>query len=128
MLTVISKSVALWSLGRSASLLQWLTPGISSGFVVALALLALLLWLPVAWRGVLGIVCMLTAVTLVNVTPENPYQSVPPFLLSPQPTHLSSFSSIVRLLSRLWPFATIALFIALLQRAGSAPSTVRSAA
>ncbi len=127
-LTVVSKSIALWSVGRSASLLQWLTPGISSGFVAALALLALLLWLPAAWRGMLGILCMLTAVTLVNVTPENPYQSVPPFLLAPQPTHLSSFSSIVRVLSRLWPFATVALFLALLQRTGNTPSAARSAA
>ncbi len=127
-LTLVGKSLAMWSLGRNASLLHWLTPGVSSGFIAACALLAFLLWLPPAWRGTLGIICLLTAVLLVNVSPENPYQSVPPFLLAPQPTHLSSFSSIVRVLSRLWPFATIALFVALLQPASSTLSTARRTA
>jgi hypothetical protein len=101
---------------------QWLTPGVTSGLLLGVALLVLLLWLPAAWRGAIAIACIVAAVILVNVTPENPYQTVSPLLLAPQPTHLSSFSNIVHLLSQLWPFAT-ALLLLTLVRSGPPPTT-----
>jgi hypothetical protein len=112
-LTVIAKSVALWSLARAASLFQWLTPGVMSGLLLGVALLILLLWLPAAWRAAIAGACIVAAVILVNVTPENPYQTVSPLLLAPQPTHLSSFSNIVHLLSQLWPLFAVVLLAAL---------------
>ena len=112
-LTFIAKSVAVWSMARAASPFQWLTPGVTGGTLVGIAILALLIWLPAAWRSALAIGCLLTGVTLVNITPENPYQSTPAYLLASQRTHLSSFSAIVRVLSQLWPFATIALLCVL---------------
>jgi len=121
-LTFIAKSVAVWSLARAASPFQWLTPGVTGGALVSIAILALLIWLPAAWRSALAIVCLLAGVALVNITPENPYQNTPAYLLASQQTHLSSFSNIVRVLSQLWPFATIALLCALAR--GVRPSSV----
>jgi hypothetical protein len=120
-LTFSAKSVAVWSLARAASLFQWLTPGVMSGLLLGVALLMLLLWLPAAWRAAIAGACIVAAVMLVNVTPENPYQTTPPFLLAPQPTHLSSFSNIVHVLSQIWPFATVALLLALVR--GGPPRT-----
>jgi VanZ family protein len=115
--TVAAKSAAVWLLTGANSPWQWLTPGVTGGLLAGAALLTLLLWLPALWRSVLAIVCLLATVTLVNVTPENPYQSTPPFLLALQPSHLSSFNNILRLLSQLWPFAAMALLFALARRA-----------
>ena len=33
---------------------------------------------------------------IVNITPDNPYQTLPAFMLSAQPTHLANFGNIVR--------------------------------
>ena len=112
-LTFFAKSAAVWSLARAASPFQWLTPGVTGGTLVGIAILALLIWLPTAWRSALAIGCLLAGVALVNITPENPYQNTPAFLFASQQTHLSSFSNIVRVLSQLWPFATIALLCVL---------------
>lgn len=112
LLTIAAKSLAVWSLARAASPLQWLTPGVVGGLLAGIAVLALLIWLPAAWRSTLAVACVIATVFLVNVTPENPYQTVPPFLLASQPTHLSSFSNIVRVLSQLWPLAAAVFFIA----------------
>lgn len=112
-LTFVAKSAAVWSLARAASPFQWLTPGVTGGALAGIAILALLVWLPSVWRSALAIGCLLAGVALVNITPENPYQNTPAYLLASQQTHLSSFSNIVHVLSRLWPFATIILLCVL---------------
>jgi VanZ family protein len=127
-LTVTAKSAAMWSLARATSPFQWLTPGVMGGLLLGSAMLALLIWLPSAWRSGLAILCIVATVAMVNLSPENPYQAIPPFLLAPQPTHLSSFSNIVRALSQLWPFATIYLLLALTRRAAAAPSATGNSA
>ena len=81
------------------------------------------MWLPALWRSSFAIVCLMATVLLVNITPENPYQTTPPFLLASQQTHLSSFSNIVRVLAQLWPFATAALLCALARRSAHPSST-----
>jgi hypothetical protein len=82
-----------------------------------------MIWLPGFWRSMIAIATVLATVMLVNVTPENPYQAVPPFLLSSQPTHLSSFSNIVRVLSQLWPLFAVPLLAALARERLRAPSS-----
>jgi VanZ family protein len=120
--TLIAKSAAVWSLARAASPLQWLTPGLSAGLLIGTAVVALLIRLPSTWRSAMAIVCLLATVVLVNITPENPYQTIPPFLRASQQTHLSSFSNIVHLLSQLWPFATSVLLLALARGKHPAPA------
>ncbi len=127
-LTFVAKSTAVWSLVRAANPFQWLTPGVTGGLLVGIAMLAFLLWLPSLWRSAFAIVCLAVTVVLINVTPENPYQTTPPFLLASQQTHLLSFSHIVRVLSRLWPFATIVLLLALARKNATPPFNSGNAA
>jgi hypothetical protein len=112
-LAFICKSVSVWALTRATNPFQWLTPGVMGGLLIGVAALTLAIWLSQFWRSLLAIVCLFTSVILVNVMPENPYQTTPPFLLASPPTHLSSFSNILRLLSQLWPFATAVLLFRL---------------
>jgi VanZ family protein len=121
-LTIVAKSAAAWSMTRAANPLQWLTPGVIGGLLIGVAALALLLWLAPFWRSLIGIAVVLASVLLVNMSPENPYQSTPPILLASQPTHLSSFSDIVRVLAKCWPFAIIAYFALLARGAGRPPA------
>ncbi len=125
-LTILCKSITVWTLSRAASPVQWLTPGVMGGLLTGIAVLTLLIWLPALWRSVLAITCIIASVALVNATPENPYQTTPPFLLAAQQSHLSSFSNILRVLSQLWPFATAVLLL-MLARNQPAPSSIRNA-
>ena len=100
---------------------------VTGGTLVGIALLALLIWLPSAWRSALAVACLSIGIVLVNITPENPYQNTPAFLFASQQTHLSSFSNIVRVLSQLWPFATIALLCVLGRHAGPPLQTENAA-
>ena len=112
-LTLTAKSISAILLGRAASWLQWLTPGVALGLAAGGILLLLLLWLAPTARAATAILCLVTGVAVVNVTPENPYQGPPAHLLSAQPTHLSNFGNIVRALSKSWPFAALILLLAL---------------
>ena len=124
--TLIAKSAAVWSLARAASPLQWLTPGLSEGLLIGTIVTGVLIWLPSTWRSVMGILCLAAMVILVNITPENPYQTIPLFLRAAQQSHLSNFSNIVHLLSQLWPLATGVLLYALAHGNHPAPSCLES--
>ena len=93
LLTAAAKSVAAVAIARTANWFQWLTPGVAAG------------------------------IAIVNLMPDNPYVSVPPFMSSLPPTHLTNFGSIVRLLAQCWPFAVLVLLCGL-ARAGP-PRTAR---
>ena len=122
LLTLATKSIAAVTLGRAAQWLQWLTPGVAAGTAGGIVLFALMLRLAPAARAALAIFCIAAGVCIVNATPENPYQALPVFMLSPQPTHLANFGHIVRALSQLWPLAAMIWLFALLraERAGAA--------
>ena len=113
LLTLTAKSIAAITLARAAQWLQWLTPGVAAGTAGGIVLLALLLrFAPVA-RATIAILCVAAGACIVNATPENPYQSLPAFMLSPQPAHLTNFSHIVRALSQIWPLAAVIWLLAL---------------
>ena len=112
-LAFVVKSTAAITLARSAHWLQWLTPGIATGFAVGIVLLAVLLQFARAGRAIGAALCIVAGVVIVNVAPENPYQVVPAFMLTPQPTHLLNFSNIVRVLSQAWPLAALMLLLTL---------------
>ena len=113
LLTLAAKSIAAVTLARAAQWLQWLTPGVAAGSAGGIALLALLLLLAPVARAAIAIVCIVAGVCIVNAAPENPYQSLPVFVLTPQPTHLANFGHVVRALSQLWPFAAVVWLLAL---------------
>jgi hypothetical protein len=127
-LTIAAKTIAVWSLARAVNPLQWMTPGVINGLLAGIAVLAVLVWLPPLWRSVFAIAGITAATILVNVTPENPYQTAPPYLLALQPSHLSSFSNIVHALSQLWPFTTVVLLLALAGKHSNAPPDTEGAA
>ncbi len=119
LLTLAAKSAAAVMLGRGAQWLQWLTPGVAAGLVAGCALVAVLVWLAPAARGAAAMLCLVTGMVVVNIAPDNPYQTLPAFMLSAQPTHLANFGNIVRALSQCWPLAALLLLFALM-RAGPA--------
>ena len=113
LLTLAAKSIAAVTLARTAQWLQWLTPGVAAGFAGGMVLLALLLLLAPVARAAIAIVCIVAGMCIVNATPENPYQALPAFVLTPQPTHLANFGHIMRALSQLWPLAAVIWLLAL---------------
>lgn len=113
LLTLAAKSIAAVTLARAAQWLQWLTPGVAAGTAGGIVLLALLLRLVPVARATIAILCVTAGVCIVNATPENPYQALPVFMLSLQPTHLANFGHIVRALSQLWPLAAVIWLLAL---------------
>jgi VanZ family protein len=114
------KSIAALTLARSAHWLQWLTPGMATGFAIGITLLASLLQFPRARRTAGAALCIVAGIIIVNTAPENPYQATPAFMLSPQPTHLLNFGNIVRVLSQAWPFGALMILLAF-SRAPAAP-------
>lgn len=113
--TVAAKSTVAILLARQGSWLQWLTPGVALGLAAGGMLLALLQLLAPTTRALSALLCLAAGVVIVNLTPENPYQTLPAYVLNAQPTHLNNFSNIVRTLSRCWPFAALILLAALVR-------------
>ncbi len=113
LLTLTAKSIVAVTLARTAQWLQWLTPGVAAGTTGGIVLVALLLRLTPVARAAIAILCVAAGVCIVNATPENPYQALPGFMLSPQQTHLANFGQIVRALSQLWPLAAVIWLLAL---------------
>ena len=107
------KTCAATALSSSALALQWLTPGVLLGSAAALVLLVLAVRLRPGPRAVIAAACVAGGMLLVNITPENPYQSAPLFMLGAQATHLVNFSHIVRAASQLWPLLALAALAAL---------------
>jgi len=83
--------------------LVWLTPGVAAGLVAGGTLLWVAARLPRPARIALAAACISAAAVVINLAPENPYQSVPPRLLARGASHFLSFFGIVRALSELWP-------------------------
>lgn len=96
--------------------LFWLTPGVALGLIAGAVLLYPLLRLPHTAKLALAVVFLAAAVAVLNVAPENPYQTVPARLVPGSPTHLLHFSSIARALSELWPLLAGAYLIGLIVR------------
>jgi hypothetical protein len=94
-----------------------LTPGVAAGLAVGATGVWLLMRAAPTMRAIAAIACVVGVITIINVMPDNPYQTVPAFLSSLPPTHLANFSSIVRVLSQCWPFGALALLFALLRAA-----------
>ena len=102
-----AKAVASVTLSKGAGPFAWLTPGVVLGVLVGAVLIYGISHArrPIQW--IAALLSFTLAVLIINIGPENPYQTLPPQLLAGGPTHFLSFSGLVRALSELWPFLAI---------------------
>ena len=91
------------TLVQSPSPFAWLTPGALVGLAGGCLLLYAGGRLPRPAQLALSAACIVAAAVAVNMAPDNPYQTIPPRLLSRGAGHFLSFSGIVRAISELWP-------------------------
>jgi VanZ family protein len=91
--------------------LSWLTPGVGVGLATGAILLFPLTRAPRLACLLLALLCLVAAIVAINLAPGNPYQTVPPKLVSASTTQLLRFSSIVRALSELWPFIAVTYLV-----------------
>lgn len=97
---------------KNASAWSWLTPGVTLGLLLGVALLSALSRLrgtAAAWGSAAAIAL---AVIVINVAPGNPYQSVPRQLLAGGMSHFLSYTGMVRALSEAWPLLALAYLAA----------------
>jgi hypothetical protein len=104
---IAGKALAAFTFARGAPPFAWLTPGVMIGVLVSAVVLYGLTHVPRRVQWFAAGVSFAAAIAVINIAPENPYQSVPPQLLAGGPTHILSFSAIVRALSELWPFLAL---------------------
>jgi VanZ family protein len=83
--------------------LAWLTPGVMAGLAIGSAFLFAATRLPRPARLATAALCIVAATAAINLAPDNPYQSIPPRLMTSTTSHFLRFSGIVRALSELWP-------------------------
>ena len=102
------RAMSAMALFNSPGPLNWLTPGVALGLAIGAIVLYPLLRLPQTEKLTMALVFFALAVVVINVAPDNPYQTVPSKLVAGNATQLLRFSSIVRALSELWPFLAIA--------------------
>jgi hypothetical protein len=80
---------------------------------IAIALLAVAL--PRAWVAVVCGMALMVATALVNLAPDNPYHAQ---TLAAWPQgHFLNFNGLTRLVSVLWPFATLGYLLAVVAHA-----------
>ena len=110
------RTVAGFFLFETPGPFSWLTPGVGLGLVAGAICLYPLLYLPQPAKLGLALLCLTAAVAVLNVAPDNPYQTLPAKLVYGNPSRLLHFSSISRALSELWPFLAGAYLTGLLVR------------
>ena len=97
------KTLAAFTFARGTAPFAWVTPGVLIGVLVSAVVLYGLTHVSRRAQWVVAGLSFAAAVAVINIAPDNPYQTLPPQLLT-GPTHMLSFSAIVRALSELWPF------------------------
>jgi VanZ family protein len=86
----------------------WVTPGVVLGVLVGGVVLYGLMHVRRRAQWIAACASFALGIVIINVVPENPYQTLPPQFLAGGPTHFLSFSGIVRALSELWPLLALA--------------------
>lgn len=105
LLGVGAKTIATSAFSAPGAALFWLTPGTAQGLLYGVGLLAIALQLPRLLQHALAGLTMLTATTLTNLLPENPY-----FMpgASTAAGSFLNFHGLTRLSANLWPFLALA--------------------
>lgn len=102
-----SKALVAYLLSKGVAPFAWLTPGVIVGLLVSSVVLYGLTRMSRRVQWVAAGLSLAAALVIINIAPENPYQTVPHQLLARGATHFLSFSAIVRALSELWPFLAL---------------------
>lgn len=102
-----AKTFTSFTLAKAAGPFAWLTPGVVLGGLLSAVSLYGLSHVPRSIQWIVAFLSIAAAVVVINIGPENPYQTLPPQLLAGGATHFLSFSGLVRALSELWPFLVI---------------------
>jgi hypothetical protein len=108
------KTVAVAILMRAENVFAWLTQGAQLGLAAGLAGALGALALPRTARLALAAVLLMFATVLVNLAPPNPYLA--DSLKVWQQGHFLNFNGLTRLVSALWPFATLGYLMFLAAR------------
>ncbi len=104
-------SFAFGLLVGAQDLLTWATPGALYGVAAAVALLMFGMALPRSTQLAFAGLALLAATAIVNLAPANPYNSAT-FSLWQQGRFLN-FNGLTRLVSIVWPFATMCYLVLL---------------
>ncbi|HUP93824.1 MAG TPA: VanZ family protein [Burkholderiales bacterium] len=116
---IAAKALTALALSKTAAPWAWITPGVMLGVLVGGVVLYGLTHVGRRAQWVAACVSFAAGIAIINVGPENPYQTLPPQLIAGGATHFLSFSGIVRALSELWPFLALVYAAAV---AGKRPS------
>jgi VanZ family protein len=114
-IALAGKTLGAFTYARDAAPLGWATPGVLIGVLVSAIVLFALTHASRRVQWLIAGVSFAAAVIVINVAPDNPYVTVPPQLLI-GPTHMLSFSAIVRTISELWPFLAIVYTVSVVRR------------
>jgi len=96
-------------------MLAWLTPGATAGLATGIVVALIIVALPRPWAVALCGLALMAATAFVNLAPGNPYQAQS--LAAWPQGHFLNFNGLTRLVSALWPFATLAYLLAVVTRA-----------
>ncbi len=91
--------------------LLWLTPGAVFGLAAGSAVAAIAAGFSLPARTALGGIALMAATTIVNLAPENPYHAM--FMGQWRQGHFLNFTGLTRVVSMLWPFASLAWLLSL---------------
>ena len=101
---LLMKSLSLTVLTSTASV-AWATQGNLTGLGGGIVVWWVASFLPYPLRQMLAALALMLATTLVNLSPENPYQAMT--LQVWQQGHFLNFNGLTRLSSALWPFLAL---------------------
>jgi VanZ family protein len=108
------KTLAFAIILRAEHVLAWLTPGALQGLAAGALIALLAVSLPRVARLAFAAVLLMSATVLVNLAPPNPY--VAATLAVWRQGHFLNFNGLTRIVSSLWPFATMGFLIVLAAR------------
>jgi len=111
------KAAAFATLMHAEHVLAWLTPGAERGLIGGTVAALLAARLPRNAKLVLAAMLLMAATVLVNLAPPNPYLAAT--IKVWQQGHFLNFNGLTRLVSALWPYATLGylIWLATAQRA-----------
>lgn len=117
---LLVKTAAVVVLFDAPAPLTWLTPGVALGLAAGGLVLWPLARMPQLQMAAAALLCLAAAAVVINIAPENPYQTLPPRLVPGSTTYLLRLSNIVRALSELWPVLAAACLLATVAGSGRA--------